>query len=196
MTTQLKSPDLVLEVINNPDFDVREDGTVWWARIRSNTPLLPKQSIRQVGTANSKGYVRFRYKSKSLAVHHVVWTKFRGVIPAGLMINHIDGNRQNNAVANLELTTNQQNAIYRKTPKTNTTGYRGVSKERKGNRWRAQIHGQSGGGRPQWNIYLGCFGSPEEAAQVYDRAALEWFGPTYALLNFPEQLNHANRRNT
>ena len=42
-------------------------------------------------------------------VHHVVWTSFRGVIPEPLEVNHIDGNKKNNNLTNLEIGTRQHN---------------------------------------------------------------------------------------
>jgi hypothetical protein len=61
--------------------------------------------------------------------------------------------------------------------KTNTSGYRGVRKLGK-DRWYAQIHINR-----EQNIYLGTFNSPEDAARVYDRAAVDRCG-IHARLNF------------
>jgi HNH endonuclease/AP2 domain-containing protein len=62
--------------------------------------------------------------------------------------------------------------------KTNTSGYRGVRKLGK-DHWYAQIHINK-----EQNIYLGTFNSPEDAARVYDRAAVDHWG-IHAKLNFP-----------
>lgn len=62
--------------------------------------------------------------------------------------------------------------------KTNTSGYRGVRKVGE-DHWYAQIHINK-----EQNIYLGTFNSPEDAARVYDRAAVDHWG-NHARLNFP-----------
>ena len=54
-------------------------------------------------------YVRycFRQDGRQLTknAHRVMWRAFHGEIQAGLQLNHIDGNRQNNIMTNLELVT-------------------------------------------------------------------------------------------
>ena len=45
--------------------------------------------------------------------HRLVWFHFCGPIPAGLQVNHIDGNGLNNMPENLELTTPAKNSYHR-----------------------------------------------------------------------------------
>lgn len=42
-------------------------------------------------------------------VHRLVWEAFNGKIPDNLFINHIDSNKSNNNLLNLELVTNSEN---------------------------------------------------------------------------------------
>lgn len=42
-------------------------------------------------------------------VHRLVWETFNGGIPEGLIINHLDGNKKNNDLSNLELMTHSEN---------------------------------------------------------------------------------------
>lgn len=48
-------------------------------------------------------------RTRTVKAHHVVWLNTYGVIPDGLYINHIDGNKLNNHISNLELVTPSEN---------------------------------------------------------------------------------------
>lgn len=57
-------------------------------------------------------HLRARGISKNVKIHRLVAESFIG--PSnGLQINHKDGNKQNNAIDNLEWVTNQQNHVHR-----------------------------------------------------------------------------------
>ena len=45
-------------------------------------------------------------------VHRVIWTAVYGSIPDGFEINHLDENKDNNRISNLELTTHKENCNY------------------------------------------------------------------------------------
>lgn len=49
------------------------------------------------------------YGSKNLYVHRLVYRTFVGVIPQNKEVNHIDHNKENNTVNNLELLTHSEN---------------------------------------------------------------------------------------
>ena len=55
--------------------------------------------VRKHGQPGVKGY----------HVHRFIWESFNGLIPDGKEINHIDGNKKNNKLQNLQLLTHQQN---------------------------------------------------------------------------------------
>lgn len=46
----------------------------------------------------------------SLRIHRLVFDAFGGLIPSNMVVNHIDGNKQNNCISNLEITTHKENA--------------------------------------------------------------------------------------
>ena len=97
--------------------------------------------------------------------------------PAGLVVDHINGNTLDNRVANLRVCTRGQNAINRKKSTTPTSSvYKGVSWSK--NAWQAAVCvGQK-------HQYLGRFKSERDAAIAYDVAAAKVFGE-FANLNFP-----------
>jgi hypothetical protein len=48
-------------------------------------------------------------KYKHRPIHRVLWEAFNGRIPKGIEVNHINLNRQDNRLENLEIVTHQQN---------------------------------------------------------------------------------------
>lgn len=93
------------------------------------------------------------------------------------VIDHINGNALDNRRCNLRECSKRQNAFNQRKHSDNTSGYKGVSKISSG-KWRAEI------GVSYKRIYIGCFETPELAAQAYDIRAQEMYGE-YANLNFP-----------
>lgn len=57
------------------------------------------------GTKTRHGYVDVRIGNKSKKEHRLVWERAYGPIPDGMEIHHIDLNRSNNALSNLQLVT-------------------------------------------------------------------------------------------
>lgn len=59
------------------------------------------------------GYARVQFSSskgrRSCLVHRLVWMSENGSIRRGLTVNHIDGDKLNNSIGNLELATKRQN---------------------------------------------------------------------------------------
>ena len=68
-----------------------------------------------IGNLQSTGYMRITLSQiglpkKHYYVHRFVYECIKGDIPSGMEINHIDSNRQNNCIKNLELMTRSENA--------------------------------------------------------------------------------------
>lgn len=97
--------------------------------------------------------------------------------PEGYVVDHINHYTTDNRRSNLRICKQGDNVHNScKTSSRATSPYKGVTVNR--NRWRARIKADG-----QW-ISLGCYGTPEEAARAYDRAALDAWGE-YAYTNFP-----------
>lgn len=67
---------------------------------KSNTPN------RSISAVIKKGYLRaclnIAGKQVHFMVHRIVWVALHGPIPDGYQIDHRDGDKQNNSIANLE----------------------------------------------------------------------------------------------
>lgn len=86
------------------------------------------------------------------------------------LVDHINGNIQDNRKSNLRVANRQTNAANCKIHKHNTSGYKGVSYIKALKKYRAYImHNDR-------QLYLGLFQTAEDAAKVYDDKAVELFG--------------------
>lgn len=65
---------------------------------------------------NHKGYARVNIKIgdkyKQVFVHRLVVNAFLGEVKEGCAVNHMDGDKKNNALENLEITTHSENNIH------------------------------------------------------------------------------------
>lgn len=59
--------------------------------------------------SNRNGYKRFEYEDHVYSIHRLIYETFNGPIPEGMLVDHIDGNRSNNALSNLRLVTQSNN---------------------------------------------------------------------------------------
>lgn len=75
---------------------------------------------------SSSGYAQVKIKHKLSLCHRVIWELHFGEIPKGLFIDHIDGDKFNNTLSNLRVTTRQGNARNCKMREDNTSGVTGV----------------------------------------------------------------------
>jgi len=93
----------------------------------------------------------------------------------GEQVDHINGIPWDNRKENLRIVTNRQNSANKNYYSTNKSGYKGVAVYKKG-KWTAQITVD------YKKKHLGVFECKHEAAKVYNKAALEYFGE-FAKLN-------------
>lgn len=120
-----------------------------------------------------EGYARrAEYKngwSRLVRMHHAVLPR-----PVNLFVDHINGDKLDNRRCNLRLVTKSQNMMNVGNRANTKSGFKGVSLFQKG--WKAYIN------KDRKQIHLGCFNTPEKAAQAYNDAALKYHGE-YARLN-------------
>lgn len=122
---------------------------------------------REAGCSDGRGYRHVQFRGQRHLEHRVAWFLYYGEWP-NLFVDHINGNPSDNRITNLRLATCTENQQNRGKSKNNTTGFKGVSRHRDG--WQALI---SVSGK---NKFLGRFATREEAAAVYNKAALHHHG--------------------
>lgn len=89
-----------ITVRNHPDYEVSNLG-----RVRKKyTRKILAQSFNQRG-----GYLRVYMDGQKHYVHRIVLSSFSDISGEGLEVNHIDGNKENNCLWNLEWCTRQEN---------------------------------------------------------------------------------------
>lgn len=135
-----------------------KDGSLRWAERRSATAA--KGSL--AGFINHKGYRMVGIDGKQYRAHRIILAMAAGQWPSDdLVVDHIDGNRDNNRIENLRLCTHSENQHNRDIPSNNSTGLLGVSYDKADRNWRASICV----GRKRSRI--GNYATPEEAHQAY-----------------------------
>jgi hypothetical protein len=91
----------------------------------------------EVGQRGRLGYRIIRQGTTAPLVHRLIWRYHNGDIPAGMVIDHINGVHTDNRIENLRCVTRTENQRNMRRPKNNTSGRIGVY--RVGKRWMASI---------------------------------------------------------
>ena len=111
-----------------------------------------------VGRLTSHGYITTGLHYAEYQVHRLIWKWHYGTEPD--VLDHVNGIRHDNRIENLEPVTNREN-INRGFDRRSKLP-RGVRKHREKYQARIHVNGE--------RLYLGSYGTIEEAAAAYDEA--------------------------
>lgn len=116
----------------------------------------------KAGHIKDNGYIHFSVDGKKYAAHRLAWLFVYGEMPTG-DIDHIDGNRANNAIANLRSVDRSTNLENIRLAKSNNKSTRllGAYPVSGSDSYcsKIQVRGKS--------MHLGCFATAEEAHSAY-----------------------------
>jgi hypothetical protein len=118
---------------------------------------------------DEQGYVRVSLWGRQQRAHRLAWLYVHSEWPSD-QIDHINGDKADNRIANLRIATNRQNAQNKPAQSNNRLGIRGVRKHPKTGRYEAWIwiNGK--------RTFVGGFGDAQLAGEAYAAAARRHFG--------------------
>ena len=143
-----------------------KNGLLFW-KIRPKNSRKPKGDM-EAGTTSGHGYKKITVNQKRFYVHQVIFLMQHGYIPK--LIDHIDGNTNNNAIQNLREANKTQNSHNAKMRLDNTSGHKSVVWHKKANKWMVQLQLQ------KKSKYFGIFDDFEFACLVADEARRIYHG--------------------
>lgn len=144
------------------------DGNLYWRENRGQSIKAGDKAGSVFCNRPGLQYRQLKVGGKKYLAHRIIFLMHRGYLPE--QIDHIDGNGLNNNSENLRAASQGQNQHNKGTQKNNTSGFKGVSREKQAKKWRAQIELD---GKVR---YLGLFDTPEAAHEAYKAAAKRLHG--------------------
>ncbi|MGQ2942900.1 MAG: HNH endonuclease [Blastomonas fulva] len=154
MTKPLPSPRQLRAMLDfNPDTGI----AIWrWRsdlRVSCNNRIAGKPAFNCL---DSRGYYRGQIAGKQILFHRVAWAIHFGKWPTG-QIDHINGDRRDNRIANLRDVPRAENMRNKGRSRKNTSGTTGVYWHSHRQKWAAEIRVEGK------NKHLGYFAKIEDA---------------------------------
>jgi hypothetical protein len=117
------------------------------------------------GNVGKDGYAYIYLYGKFKLAHRIAFLYIHGYLPE--YIDHINGIKDDNRICNLRECTSSENNCNSRISSLNSSGTRGVSFDKKSNRYRVQIY------KNKKRFNLGYFSNIEDAKIVANKARIE-----------------------
>lgn len=124
---------------------------------------------QKAGSIASNGYWEIYVENRRYRAHRLAWFMVHGGWPADT-IDHRNGDKLDNRIANLREATTSQNHANQPARRSSRSGFRGVHFSQREQRWVAKI---TCNGRKR---HIGQFISKADAIAAYARVSKEVFG--------------------
>jgi hypothetical protein len=155
-------PASIEELRERLDYDP-ETGALRWRKGRKQMAgYIKKSGYREIEWRTRVEGKRKGRKTLYLLAHRVAWALATGMWPEN-EVDHRDGVRDNNRLANLRSATSAENKQNRAPIRGKPWTMLGVTKTPRCRGWRAHMSGH----------FIGTFSTPEEARQAYLAAKAE-----------------------
>lgn len=156
-----------LERLNEMFSYDQESGALIWKTVPDKFRRAKTGDV--AGTVSRCGYRVVGVDRKQYLEHRVIWKIMTGEDPVD-QIDHVDGNKRNNAWRNLRSASNGENRWNTRIAKNNTSGVKGVCWDETRNVWVAYI------GKDSRQSRLGRFKNLEDAKYARSRAVAAMHG--------------------
>lgn len=108
-----------MEQMNNIEIKMHPYWTHYGSDRDGNIYTFKNGKVRErVQCKNGRGYTQFGVRqygiNKMYLCHRFAWECWNGIIPKGMQIHHIDHNKKNNGLDNLQMVTQEENMAYGK----------------------------------------------------------------------------------
>ncbi|MBD9455922.1 HNH endonuclease [Rhizobium sp. RHZ02] len=153
-----------IEVLREKFLYEPDTGILYW-RINNRGGLVSPP--RPAGTHYLSGYLVVRTGGKGYPAHRICWALYYGEWPSET-IDHINGVRDDNRIANLRDVTQSDNSKNMRLSSINKSGVSGVYWSSSKRKWVVQIT------HKRFQKQLGVFDSFDEAVSVRKAAELSW----------------------
>ncbi|MGP2845519.1 HNH endonuclease [Serratia nematodiphila] len=104
----------------------------------NNESIHPRMRGKVAGTKRKDGYLQINIFGVCYLSHRLAWFYSNGHWPSEI-IDHADGNRENNRIANLRLASPCENQYNRVKSKSNSSGAKGVTFCSRSGKWIAKV---------------------------------------------------------
>lgn len=121
------------------------------------------------GCLRRNGYIEIVIHHRLYKAHRLAWLYIHGQMPP-VYIDHINGVRSDNRIANLRLASFCENQRNCKRKSTNSSGIKGVSWHARLKKWRARIYANG------TRLHLGVFASLKDAERAMHSARTHFHG--------------------